>query len=148
MTEKTMSIEVDYDLADPPERVWLALTDAKLLSAWLMENDLRPVVGHKFTFEGKPIPGIWDGRTECEVLAVEPYRLIRYTWNGGAEGTPGHRLESIVTWTLTPNDTGGTRLHLSHSGFTEANRFSFDMMGKGWRGMVADAIARVLDAPA
>lgn len=51
-----------------------------------------------------------------------------------------------MTWTLAPNEKGGTRLHLSHTGFREANRFSFDMMGKGWRGMVADAITRALTA--
>lgn len=142
-TGKTMSIEVDYELADPPDRVWLALTDAKLLSEWLMENDIRPVVGHRFQFKGKPIPGVWDGRTECEVLAVEPLRSIRYTWRGGANGTPGHRLDTVVTWTLTPKEDGGTRLHLSHGGFTEANRFAFDMMSKGWRG-AADGIGRAL----
>ena len=126
MSEETRSIEVDYELPDAPEEVWRALTDAKLLAEWLMTNDIRPVVGHKFTFQGKPIPGVWDGRTECEVLAVEPQRLIRYTWCGGAKESPGGRLDSIVTWTLEPGANGGTKLHLSHSGFTSANQFSFD----------------------
>lgn len=144
MSEKTMSIEVDYELPDPPEQVWRALTDAKLLAEWLMTNDIRPVVGHTFTFRGKPIPGVWDGRTECEVLAVEPYRLIRYTWRGGSKESPGGHLDSLVTWTLEPGPNGGTRLHLSHSGFTSANQLSFDAMGKGWRGIVGERITKIL----
>ena len=40
--------------------------------------------------------------------------------------------------------SGGTRLHLSHAGFTEKNRFAFENMGKGWRSHLAERIARVL----
>src|SRR5579871_6631661 len=90
------SISVEYDLPHPPAKVWRALTEPELLASWLMVNDIRPVVGHAFTFKAQPMPG-WDGTVQCEVIEVEPERRLRYSWSGGAEDS---RLESVVTWTL------------------------------------------------
>jgi uncharacterized protein YndB with AHSA1/START domain len=133
------SICVEYDVPHPPAKVWRALTESALLSAWLMVNDIRPVVGHAFTFKAHPMPG-WDGIVHCEVLEVDPHRRLRYSWCGGAEGS---RLDSIVTWTLTATPSG-TRLELEHSGFMPINAFAFDIMGKGWRGKVAERMSEVL----
>ena len=143
-TKKTQAIVVDYDLPHPPEKVWRALTESKLVEAWLMPNDLRPVVGHSFTFRAQPIPG-WDGICHCEVLVVEPNRRLSYTWRGGSDDNPsyGSRLDTVVTWTLTPT-ASGTRLELVHSGFTESNAYAFEMMGKGWRGKLAERISQAL----
>ena len=147
MTEATQSIEVDYELSDSPERVWRALTDPKLLSQWLMVNDIKPVVGHRFTFQATPIPGQWDGRVDCEVLAVEPHKLLSYSWKGGSDQLEGYggKLDTVVTWTLRPSPKGGTLLHLSHSGFTAKNQYAFDNMGKGWRGPLDSRIRSVLE---
>ena len=143
MNEPTQSIEVDYDLPQAPEKVWRALTDPELLGRWLMKNDIKPVVGHKFNFHATPIPGHWDGRVDCEVLAVEPLKLLRYSWKGGGN-EPASRLDTVVTWTLERTAQGGTLLHLSHAGFSEKNRFAFENMGKGWRSHLAAGIAKVL----
>lgn len=66
----TQSIVVEYDLPQPPEKVWRVLTEPELLSSWLMANDIRAVVGHKFTFRAQPMPH-WDGIVHCEVMEVE-----------------------------------------------------------------------------
>lgn len=149
MSEETQSIEVDYELPDPPEKVWRALTEPALLEKWLMKNDIAPVVGHEFHFQAAPIPGQWDGRVACEVLEVVPLKLLRYSWKGGSpEATKyGGYLDSTVTWTLEKAANGGTKLHLSHAGFTAKNAFAFDMMGKGWRGGVAEKMSAVFASP-
>jgi uncharacterized protein YndB with AHSA1/START domain len=136
----TQTIAVEYDLPHPPEKVWRALTEAQLLARWLMVNDLRPVVGYRFTFKAQPMPG-WDGVVHCEVLEVEPPRRIRYSWRGGSDQIS--RLDTVVTWTLTAT-AAGTRLALEHSGFLPANAFAFDTMGKGWRTKVPEALRGVL----
>jgi uncharacterized protein YndB with AHSA1/START domain len=136
---ETQSIHVDYDLPHPPSKVWRGLTESGLLAAWLMPNDIRPIVGHRFTFKAPPMPG-WDGVVHCEVLEVEPQKLLRYSWRGGAEVS---RLESEVTWTLTPT-ARGTKLVLVHSGFLPRNAFAFDAMSKGWRGKMVDRLNEVL----
>lgn len=141
-TEKTAarSIHVEYDLPHPPSKVWRALTESRLLAAWLMPNDIRPVVGHRFTFKTQPMPG-WDGIVHCEVLEVESQKLLRYSWRGGAEGS---RLESVVSWTLTPTPPG-TKLVLEHAGFLPRNALAFDAMSSGWRGKMVGRLKEVLE---
>src|ERR1700710_2553180 len=129
----TKSITVTHDRAAPPAKVWRALTDSQLVAAWLMPNDLKPIVGHRFTFNSQPM-GNWDGVVHCEVTIVEPTTRLAYAWVGGSD-VPERgitKLNTVVTWTLTPTVAGGTRLHLDHSGFTESNGFAFDAMTKGW----------------
>jgi len=50
----TQSISLKYDLPHPPAKVWRALTEPELLAAWLMANDMRALVGHRFTFKQQP----------------------------------------------------------------------------------------------
>jgi uncharacterized protein YndB with AHSA1/START domain len=126
----TQSIVVEYELPQPPSKVWRALTEPELLASWLMVNDIAPVVGHRFTFRAQPMPG-WDGIVHCEVLEVVPHERLRYSWRGGSDEIS--RLDTVVTWTLTATATGGTRLVLEHAGFRPENAFAFDTMGKGWR---------------
>lgn len=141
----TRSIVVEYDLPHPPEKVWRVLTEPQLIATWLMANDFAPVVGHRFTFRADPTPG-WDGVVHCEVLEVEPHRRLRYTWCGGSTDLEkyGSRLDTTVTWTLSPGRSGGTLLRLEHGGFGPRNEFAFQAMGQGWRVGVAGRLAQAL----
>ncbi|MFL6053299.1 MAG: SRPBCC domain-containing protein [Actinoallomurus sp.] len=88
MTAGERTIRVDEFLAHPPARVWHALTDPAMLARWLMPNDFQPVVGHRFTFRTHPRPNSgFDGVVHCEVLALEPQRLLRISWRGGSLDT-------------------------------------------------------------
>ena len=42
----------------PREKVWKALTDSEILAQWLMENDFKPEVGHKFTVDVEPLNAV------------------------------------------------------------------------------------------
>lgn len=142
MTEQR-AIVIEKVLPHPPEKIWRTLTRSELIAKWLMPNDLEPVVGHCFTFCTRPM-GDWDGVVNCEVLACEPPRLLRYSWKGGSDSNPayGARLDSTVTWTLTPVE-GGTQLHLVHDGFVfPGNRFAYEAMSPGW-GRALDGVGRV-----
>jgi uncharacterized protein YndB with AHSA1/START domain len=141
--DATRDIVVEGVLPHAPEAVWRALTTAELIGRWLMPNDFVPMAGHRFTFRSKPMGG-WDGVVECEVLEVEPYRKLVYSWKGGTDDNAryGSRLDTLVTWTLEPVQ-GGTRLRLVHAGFrSPQNDFAFDAMSPGW-GRVLQGIARV-----
>ena len=137
------AIVVEKVLPYAPERIWRTLTRNDLLAKWLMPNDFEPVLGYRFTFKTKPM-GDWDGIVHCEVLQCEAPLLLRYAWKGGADSNAdyGSRLESDVTWTLTPVE-GGTLVRMVHDGFVfPGNRFAFDAMSSGW-GRILEAIARV-----
>jgi len=123
------SIECDQFIARPPGAVWRALTEPELLAKWWAAGDIKPVVGHRFTLA----MGKW-GDQPCEVLEVEPEKLLRYTF---AEGS----LDSTITWRLEP-EGAGTRLFLEHDGL-EPGSESLLVMGRGWPGVlrrVEDAI--------
>jgi uncharacterized protein YndB with AHSA1/START domain len=122
------------------EKVWRALTDPELVSAWLMKNDLQPTVGHSFTFKQEPTPW-WDGIVRCEVLESDPHQRLQYSWRSGS-GPSG--LDTVVTWTLTPTPTGGTRLRLEQSGFEPTNKFAFEGALKGWECMSTERLHAVL----
>ncbi|MGN6551922.1 MAG: SRPBCC family protein [Pararhizobium sp.] len=125
---ETKAILVERLMQHPPERIWRALTDPALIAEWLMQNDFAAVEGHRFTFRAQPVPG-WSGVTNCRVLAVEPHRLISYTWGDGSESDSG--LKTIVTWTLTP-EGAATRVRMEQAGFRPEDERGYKGMGGGW----------------
>lgn len=136
-------IEVDQFLPYPPAQVWRILVDPDRLAKWLMPNDFKPVVGHQFTFQTKPMPALhFAGTIHCEVLAIEPERLLRITWADRG----GNGLDSVVTWRLEPEGRG-TRMLMEHSGFDLTSPFqqvAHRTMGSGWRSSVVQSMLKVL----
>jgi len=124
------SIVVERTMPHPPEKIWRALTQSAMIARFLMDNDFEPVVGHKFNFRAQPIPHMWNGVADCEVLVVEPPRRLAYSWNAsGEEAAEG--LKSTVTWTLTKVD-GGTQVRMEHSGFRPQDEPGRQAMSGGW----------------
>jgi uncharacterized protein YndB with AHSA1/START domain len=124
---------IKWRFAHPPEKVWECLTDPSLIGQWLMKNDFKPVVGHKFNFHTKPIPQMgFDGIVYCEVLEIIPNQKLVYSWKGGpSPGVIG--LDTVLTWTLIP-ENDGTKMVLEHSGFRGWKNFVASIfMGKGWK---------------
>jgi uncharacterized protein YndB with AHSA1/START domain len=125
----TRSLVVERRMPHSPEKVWRALTQDTLIEKWLMTNDFQPIVGHKFNFRAKPVPG-WNGVTDCEVLTVEPHVRLVYSWNASGEQA-ADGLKSVVTWTLTPVE-GGTQVRMEQSGFRPQDEAGYQAMGGGW----------------
>jgi uncharacterized protein YndB with AHSA1/START domain len=116
-----------------PETVWEFLTTSELLAQWLMENDFKPIPGHQFKFITKPKFNFgFDGIVYCEVVEITPLKKLSYTWKGGP-GKGVIKLDSLVTWTLTPKNNG-TELLLEHTGFKGIKNYvSYLVMDKGWK---------------
>ena len=136
----TRSVVVEREMPHPPEKVWRALTQNPLLEAWLMKNDFRPVVGHRFNFRAAPMPH-WNGVVDCEVLVVEPRERLSYSWNASGDEAAGG-LKTVVTWTLTPT-TGGTQVRMEQSGFRTEDEAGYKGAGYGWQRFFA-GLERVL----
>lgn len=120
---ETLSVTVERDIPFPPAKIWRALTQPHLIEAWLMKNDLKPVVGHRFNLRAD-----W-GVVDCQVLTVEPNKTLSYTWCA-------YGLTSVVTWTLTPTNTG-TRLRMEQSGFRPDQQQAYQGAKGGWQRFVA-----------
>ena len=106
-------IERTLRLAQPPERVWAALTTAEGLGTWFgnsAEIDLRVGGQAKLT---------WDSgdTATLTIERLEPPRVFGYTWPvyGLPEGDPRR---TYVEFTLEPSG-GGTTLTMVESGFAQ-----------------------------
>ncbi len=126
---QTRSVVVERDIPFAAEKIWRALTQPHLIAEWLMQNDFRPAVDHRFTLRGD-----W-GSVDCRVLEIEPNRTLSYTWD--AMG-----LESVVTWTLTPTSTG-THLRMEQAGFRPDQGQAYGGAKLGWQKFFA-ALEQVL----
>ena len=126
--ESTRTLVVERVFPHPPEKLWRALTESKLLAQWMMNNDFEPVVGQRFQFRADPAPN-WNGIVDCEVLVVEPLRRLSYNWGvGGIESG----LQWVVQLTLSPSE-GGTHLRMEQSGFTPDQNAAYHGANYGWQ---------------
>lgn len=128
---ETRAVVIEREIPHPPEKLWRALTQPHLIEEWLMKNDFSAVVGHRFNLRGD-----WGGVLDCEVLAVEPERMLSYTWNFNHDDA-AFRLESVVTFTLTPTDAG-THLRMEQSGFRADQKQAFGGAKHGWQQFLAN----------
>ncbi|RUU78183.1 SRPBCC domain-containing protein [Mesorhizobium sp. M7A.F.Ca.MR.362.00.0.0] len=122
------ALEFEYELAEPPEKVWRALTVPELLAAWMMPNDISPEIGNRFAFAGPETP------VECEILDAEPGKLLRYSWREQpGDAARQDPLDSTVTFTLARTVSGGTHLRIVHDGFARKTMPAVAMAGAGCR---------------
>ena len=133
-------IRLQFDLRHPPQTVWRALTEPRLMARWLMPNTFEPTVGHRFEMRDKPRAG-WNGVVQSTVLDVEPLRRLSYTWERGQ----GETIPTKVAFTLEPI-ASGTRLHVDHTDFhgLSAIALSF-ILASGWKKMITQRLTKVLE---
>ena len=157
------TIKLKTVLPYAPEKVWQALTDARLLGSWFMENNIKPELDHYFTFRMAPQKG-WDGITHCEIIAIEPLKHIAYTYRGEATGekalacagihsdaankiTKGifTKLDTVLSFMLEPT-CGGTILSLQHSGYSGLKLIIVSLvMQMGWKKQLRKKLPKVLE---
>ena len=131
---ETRSVVVEREFPFPPDKIWRALTQPHLIEEWLMTNDFAPLVGHRFNLRRSPRPDV-NIVVDCQVLVIEPNKTLSYTWSA-------FDLESVVTWTLTPTNTG-THLRMEQSGFRPDQKQAYGGAKGGWR-MFFDKLEQVL----
>jgi len=130
-SDAARSVVVEREFPHPPEKIWRALTQPHLIAEWLMKNDFVPVAGHRFNLSGD-----WGGVLDCEVLTIEPDRTLSYTWNF-AHDDAAYDLKSVVTFTLTPTQTG-THLRMEQVGFRPDQKQAFGGAKAGWQQFFAN----------
>ena len=131
-------IERTVDIAQPPAKVWAALTTAEGLSAWFGQEasiDLRPGGLGRMK---------WDsGHTaEMRVERVEEPTVFGFTWHifGLPEEDPRR---TYVEFTLEPAGAG-TRLTVVESGFAQltgdTHRTAYDGNTEGWASELGELV--------
>jgi len=113
----SLTLSLDFQYSTSIEKLWTAITDSSKLAKWVvnihtgqaMENDFKPVVGHRFQFRTQPTEW-WNGIIEGEVLIVDAPNRLSYTWASGEKHT--------ITWTLQDLGNGKVNLHLEQTGIS------------------------------
>ncbi|MCW2397894.1 SRPBCC family protein [Sphingobium sp. B2D3C] len=135
---ETSDIMIEEVFSHSVAKIWRTLTTGELIGRWLMEpTGFEAEVGKQFTFQ-TTAAGAWDGLIRCRVLEIIPEKLFSFSWQGGDAANVGYGslMDTVVTWTLTP-EGNGTRLRLVHSGFVlPRNETAYENMTKGWREVV------------
>lgn len=86
--EQERELELNFQLSDPPHKVWRALSIVEFREKWLPTEALA----------------------NPDEDTVKPDQEIRYRLHDDS----ARFLESIVTFTIAPNETGGTCLRIVH----------------------------------
>lgn len=123
-TDDTKTLIVEREMPHSLEKIWRALTQEPLIEEWLMKNDFKPVVDYRFDLRAD-----W-GVVNCQVLAIEPNKLLSYTWESLG-------LKSAITWTLTPTSSG-THLRMEQSGFRAEQQQAYEGAKGGWQQFFAN----------
>lgn len=141
---QTESLSFEFDLHHPPDKVWRALTDPRLLAEWLLPVlNFKLESGAAFTLQAPPQPD-WDGVVNCRMREIEAQRKLSYAW---VVGDPGSEfcIDTVVTFTLTPTAGGsGTRLSLVQSGFKPDQKAAFGGARYGWK-MMGGKLVEILE---
>ena len=86
--EQKNGIELEYDLNEPPQKVWRAVSTPELRESWLPREALA----------------------DPQAISITPGEEVRYRLRDDAPPF----LESIVTFRIAPNANGGTSLRIIH----------------------------------
>ncbi|OLT13274.1 ATPase [Pseudonocardia sp. CNS-139] len=134
-------IERVVEIAQPPSRVWAAITTAEGLGTWFGNRaaiDLRPGGAGRLEWT--------DGSTvELEVERVEEPAVFGFTWRN--LGLPADDPRgTYVEFTLEPTGSG-TRLTVVETGFGQlsgdAHAEAYDSHTKGWAFELGELVAYV-----
>ena len=134
-------IERVVEIANPPAKVWKALTTAEGLAGWFGNEaaiDLRP---------GGAARVAWAGgqSVDLRVERVEEPTAFGFTWH--IDGLPEEdQRRTYVEFTLEPVGAG-TRLTVVESGFAQlpedAYKSAYDSHTEGWASELGELVAFV-----
>lgn len=136
------SIVMEKSVAAPPERAWEAVASAAGISRWWLAAEAfeaREGGAYHLKAMGFDVRG--------EVREAAAGRAVSYTWSffpcSGGVTLPA---PTLITFMLTPEKAGGTRITLVHSGFGAGGPWDeiYDSHEQGWTFFMAN-LASVLD---
>lgn len=121
----SFEIKLEKSYNHPIEKVWRAISEAEMISAWFIQAEFEAQEGFQYTFthESTVIKG--------EVKKVKKPELLVYTW---IVGDP--TVVTEVRWRLK-SIAEGTILEIVHTGidaYGESAANFFENFNQGWAG--------------
>ena len=110
--EPPLPVDLTIETPASPGTAWAMITDPERVAAWFTEASGVGRVGDPYRLDfgdGSVVEGV--------VVELEPERTFAHTW--WWVGSEAHE-ETLVAWTVTARDDGGTEIRLVHDGWAEA----------------------------
>ena len=117
VTKLQGALSFDYELEAPPAKVWRALTVPEFIAKWLPADVVAQETGTTEP-EGDERPP--SASIAVRLLESDPGRSVRYLWRDET----GPHTASIVTFRISPNESGGTRFRVVHEMMASARGFA------------------------
>ena len=112
MAEPLPPIILSIDTPATPDDAWAALTEPDRIAEWFTDASPLGDVGDAYRLD------FGDGSVVEGVLTLlEPGHRFAHTW---VWTDPDPSPETVVTWSIEPIVTGGSRIVLTHAGWAEA----------------------------
>jgi uncharacterized protein YndB with AHSA1/START domain len=149
----TDRIVKQIDLRAPRSRVWRALTDHREFGAWFRVNLVSPFTTGERTRGNITYPGYEHIVMEVLVVRMDPEHLFSFRWHPYAiDPARDYSAETPTLVEFRLEDIpGGTRLHVTESGFDAipAHRRdeAFRMNDGGWSEQIKSIAAHVAAHP-
>jgi len=123
-------IKQKYEIAAPMEKIWKALTDVTVITAWgggpaVMDAN----TGTEFS--------LWGGDIHGKNIEIVPGKKLVQEWYGGDWPKP-----SLATFILSEPKPGITLVELIHEDVPEAEVENFD---QGWKDYYLGALKDYLE---
>ena len=117
------------EMPHPPEKLWRALTQPHLIAEWLMKNDFKPVIGHRFSLRAiRNLAG--TASLTVEVLVVEPNKTLSYAWGAGEADLA---IQSVVTFIAHAGGRLARICAWSRLGFRPDQKQNYQGAKYGWQ---------------
>ena len=113
---KEMKVHFEIDIQASPEQVWAQLASMEGMNQWFSKRLIFEFVeGGEFRMEVS-IPEEGDFTFFGEVLKIDPFHELAFTWTEHEKGKDPWPIFTVVNFKLSPVEKG-TRVSLTHSGF-------------------------------
>jgi uncharacterized protein YndB with AHSA1/START domain len=122
---------------EPVWRAWTCSEEAETFFAPRCTIDPRPGGKYEMLFDSDAAPGK-HGSEGMTVLAIQPRKMLSFTWNAPPE-FPGARGQMThVTVRFIPLDPDHTRVFLRHDGWGEGGEWdaAFEYFVRAWKRIV------------
>ncbi len=146
MSDALPSILETIEIAADSQQVWRVLTDEDSTPAWLGCMRYKSQVGAIFYMQpdqAKAKAGDVSGATHCEILALEPSALFKFSWF-----LPG-MAPTFVSIRLEATGPRATRVVLEHEGWDKFPADQIkpirDMLVGGWKSFVLPNLRRACE---
>jgi uncharacterized protein YndB with AHSA1/START domain len=149
-SEKEMQVYFEIDIEASPEQVWAQLASIEGMNQWFSSKLIFEFeVGGEFRMEVN-IPEDGEFTFFGEVLKIDPYNELAFTWTEHERGKNPWPVSTLVSFKLEPIDNG-TRVSLTHRGFEKLDaaiaQKEFEGHIEGWeRSATLSDLKKVVEA--